>query len=61
MLGFKTKAKEGQVQVPGQKPGALPGQPRTNPLPGLPGAPVHHGPGQPTIGGGSNWDSVWAP
>ena len=61
MLGFKTKAKEGQLQVPGQKPPVAPGQPRTSPLPGLPGAPTQHRSPHPTVGGGSNWDSVWAP
>lgn len=57
MLGIKTKAREAQMQS-GQKPGAPPGQPRTNPLPGLPGAPTHRAPQQP---GAGNWDSVWAP
>lgn len=59
MLGIRTKAKEAQMQPNGQKPGAPPGQPRTNPLPGLPGAPIHRATAQPT--GGTNWDNVWAP
>ena len=59
MLGIRTKAKEAQVQPNGQKPGAPPGLPRTNPLPGLPGAPAHRPTPQPA--GGSNWDNVWAP
>lgn len=62
MLGFKTKSKEGQQrQVPGQKPPVAPGQPRQSPLPGLPGAPPQRRGPHPTAGGGTNWDSVWAP
>ncbi len=59
MLGIRTKAKEAQLQPNGQKPGAPPGQPRTNPLPGLPGAPTHRP--TPQSAGGTNWDNVWAP
>lgn len=59
MLGIRTKAKEAQMQPNGQKPGAPPGQPRTNPLPGLPGALTHRATPQPA--GATNWDNVWAP
>ncbi len=58
MLGIRTKAKEAQMQPNGQKPGAPRGQPRINPLPGLPGAPAHRATPQPA--GGTNWDNVWA-
>lgn len=62
MLGFKTKAKEGQqLQAPGQKLAAVQGQPHHSPLPGLPGAPAQRRSPHLAGSGVSNWDSVWAP